>query len=314
MKTLVTFIALLASGAAALPAQKPQLKEGEGYVSVPGGRLWYRVVGNGPRTPLLVVHGCCGVGSYYLAPLAALADERPVIFYDQIDNGRSDRTNDTTYWRMPYFVEAIKRVRETLGLREIHLYAHSFGAAIATEYMLTRPRGVRSLVLAGAQLDMSRSAADLEPLLAALPDSVRRAIVDHERSGTTSAPEYQRAMLQFMQRYHARRLPWSAELDSSFAHFSAPMATFIYGVGPTQVTGWMRGYKHGAELRAIEVPTLFMLGKYDYTSVASARQYQTLIPGSRVAVFEESGHLPMQDEPEKYVSLLRAFLRSTERP
>jgi proline iminopeptidase len=313
MKTFVTLLALLSS-AAVLGAQKPELKQGEGYVSVPGGRLWYRVVGSGPRMPLLVVHGCCGVGSYYLAPLAALADERPVIFYDQIDNGRSDRTNDTTYWRMAHFVEEIKRVRETLGLREIHLYGHSFGAAIATEYMLTKPRGVRSLTLAGAQLDMSRTANDLEPLLVALPDSTRRAIVDHERDGTTSAPVYQRAMLQFMRQYHARHLPWSADLDSSFAHYNAPMAAFIYGPGPTQVTGWMRGYKHGAELRAIEAPTLLMLGRYDYTSVASARQYQTLIPNSRIAIFEESGHLPMQDEPEKYVSLLRAFLRSTERP
>ena len=94
---------------------------------------------------------------------------------------------------------------------------------------------------------------------------------------------------------------------------NSQMATFIYGAALTRVTGWMRGYKHGAELNAIEVPTLIMLGRYDVVSAASARHYQTLIPGSRIAVFEESGHLPMQDEPEKYVSLLRAFLRSTER-
>lgn len=314
MRGFVTFVVLIMGGAAVVAAQKPGLTEGDGYVSVPGGRLWYRVVGKGPRTPLLVVHGCCGVGSYYLAPLAALADERPVIFYDQIDNGRSDRTNDTTYWRMAHFVEEIKRVRETLGLREIHLYGHSFGAAIVTDYMLTKPRGVRSLVLAGVQLDMSRTGDDIEPLLAALPDSTRRAIVDHERDGTTTAPAYQRAMLQFMRQYHARRLPWSADLDSSGAHMNAAMARFIYGPGPTAVTGWMRGYKHGAELRAIDVPTLLTFGRYDYVSAASARYYQTLIPGSRVAIFEESGHLPMQDEPEKYVSLLRAFLRSTELP
>src|SRR4029079_9677887 len=139
MRALVTVIALAAGSAAALGAQKPELKDGEGYVGVRGGRIWYRVVGQGPRTPLLVVHGCCGVGSYYLAPLAALADDRPVIFYDQIDNGRSDRTNDTTYWRMPHFVEDIRRLREALGLREIHLYGHSFGAAIVADYMLTKP-------------------------------------------------------------------------------------------------------------------------------------------------------------------------------
>lgn len=314
MRTFIICIALVVSGAATLRAQTPELREGEGYVSVPGGRLWYRVVGKGRRTPLLLVHGCCGVGSYYLAPLAALADERPVIFYDQIDNGRSDRTNDTTYWRMPHFVEEIARVRQALGLREIHLYGHSFGASVVADYMLTKPGGVRSVVLAGAQLDMSRAADDWAAVLAALPDSVRTAIVRHEQDGTTASPEYQRATLELMRRYHARRLPWSGELDSSVAHLNRPMMAYIYGSGRMELSGWMRGYKHGAELRAISAPTLFTLGRYDYPSLASMRYYQTLIPGSRVAVFEESGHLTMHDEPERYVSLLRAFLRSTELP
>jgi proline iminopeptidase len=314
MRTLVTLVALLASGASSLRAQTPELREGEGYVSVPGGRLWYRVVGKSTRTPLLVVHGCCGVGSYYLAPLAALADDRPVIFYDQIDNGRSDRTNDTTYWRMPHFVEEIRRLRAALGLREIHLYGHSFGAAVVADYLLTKPRGVRSVVLAGAELDMSRARADLEPLLAALPDSTRGPLVDHERAGTVSSPQYQRAMLAFMRQYHARRLPWSADLDSSIAHLNEPMMAYIYGSRPSEVTGWMRNYRHGPELHAITVPTLFTLGRYDYASSASARYYQSLIPGSRVAMFDSSGHLTMHDEPEKYVSLLKAFLRSAELP
>jgi proline iminopeptidase len=32
-----------------------------------------------PKTPLLLVHGGPGFPSYYLSPLEALADERPVI-------------------------------------------------------------------------------------------------------------------------------------------------------------------------------------------------------------------------------------------
>ena len=58
------------------------LQPGEGYVNVQGGRIWYRIVGSGTRTPLLLLHGVPGAPSYYLNPLAALADERPVIFYD----------------------------------------------------------------------------------------------------------------------------------------------------------------------------------------------------------------------------------------
>ena len=44
--------------------------QGEGYAEVSGGRVWYRIVGSGGRTPLLVLHGGPGVPSYYLKPLA----------------------------------------------------------------------------------------------------------------------------------------------------------------------------------------------------------------------------------------------------
>ena len=81
-----------------------RLSPREGFIQVPGGRVWYRIVGSGPRTPLLVLHGGPGASSYYLKPLAALAADRPVIFYDQLGGGRSDRPADSTLWRTERFV------------------------------------------------------------------------------------------------------------------------------------------------------------------------------------------------------------------
>ena len=40
---------------------------------VPGGNIWYRVVGGGPATPLILLHGGPGVSSIYLKPMEALA-------------------------------------------------------------------------------------------------------------------------------------------------------------------------------------------------------------------------------------------------
>jgi len=56
----------------------------EGYLDVPGRKVWYRAVGdNAEATPLLCLHGGPGFTHYYLEPLEALADRRRVIFYDQ---------------------------------------------------------------------------------------------------------------------------------------------------------------------------------------------------------------------------------------
>src|SRR5215470_16303515 len=62
-----------------------------GFIPVEGGRVWYSVRGTGTRTPLLVLHGGPGIPHDYLENLELLGDERPVIFFDQLGCGLSDR-------------------------------------------------------------------------------------------------------------------------------------------------------------------------------------------------------------------------------
>src|SRR5688572_28357968 len=60
----------------------PDLRPGEGYVEVKGGRIWYRIIGEGKGTPLLLTHGGPGStsrGFYQFAPLGA---DRPIILFD----------------------------------------------------------------------------------------------------------------------------------------------------------------------------------------------------------------------------------------
>jgi len=77
----------------------------EGYVEVPGGRVWYQIVGpDRPGIPLLCLHGGPGMPHDYLEPLAGLAASRPVIFYDQLGCGRSDRPADDSLWTADRFV------------------------------------------------------------------------------------------------------------------------------------------------------------------------------------------------------------------
>ena len=166
------------------------LQPGEGYVDVPGGRIWYRIVGSGKRTPLVLLHGGPGAPSYYLNPLAALADERPVIFYDQLGAGRAEKPTDVTLWRVERFVEELSRLRTALRLDQVHLLGHSWGTMLAVDYMLTKPVGVRSLILASPVLSMSRWLEDAATLKKTLPESIQAVIAKHESAGTFDSPEY----------------------------------------------------------------------------------------------------------------------------
>ena len=91
------------------------MKAEEGYIEVPGGKVWYRAVApesdSTGATPLLCLHGGPGFTHYYLEPLEALAEHRRVIFYDQLGCGRSDRPNDVTLWTVDRFVAELAQVR-----------------------------------------------------------------------------------------------------------------------------------------------------------------------------------------------------------
>ena len=82
----------------------------EGTIRVDGYQVWYRCVGRG-GLPLLLLHGGPGAGHAYLEPLAALAADRLVVFYDQLGCGRSDQPDDRSLWRLERFVAEVDTVR-----------------------------------------------------------------------------------------------------------------------------------------------------------------------------------------------------------
>lgn len=284
------------------------LQPGEGYAAVPGGRVWYRIVGSGVKTPLLLLHGGPGVPSNYLNPLAALADERPVIFFDQLGTGRSEHPEDQSLWTIERYVKEVAAVREALGLKEVVLYGHSWGTILAAEYMYTRPLGVRGLVLASPALSIPRWSQDAADLLRTLPAKTQEIIARNERAKTYDAPEYHDATMEYYKRYLARRQPWSADIEQTFAQLNPAIYVYMNGPSEFSLTGTLKGYDSTRRLKELTVPTLFIAGRYDEAPPATTQHYQSMLPGAELAIIENAGHLTMQDEPERNIQILRDFL------
>ena len=85
-----------------------------GFVDFRGYGTWYQVAGElGSGTiPLLALHGGPGSTHNYFGPLEGLAAERPVVLYDQIGCGNSDRPQDIE-WTVSVFREEVDRVRNS---------------------------------------------------------------------------------------------------------------------------------------------------------------------------------------------------------
>ena len=155
--------------------------ETEGFVSFRNYKTWYHVSGDlgGGAIPLLLLHGGPGGTSAYLEPLDDLAagpEGRPVVRYDQVGGGRSDRPTDPALWRFETFVEELTAVRDQLGLDRVHLLGQSWGGMLALEYLLTKPEGVVSLTLSNSLACTPLWCEEARRLRADLPAGIQTAM------------------------------------------------------------------------------------------------------------------------------------------
>ncbi len=293
-------------------------KTTEGAVAFRGHRTWYQVVGeldsgNG-KLPLLVLHGGPGFPHDYLEDLARLADGgRGVVFYDQLGCGKSDHPDDPSLWVMDTFVEEVSAVREALGLDRVHLLGHSWGGCLALQYALGQPAGLASLVLASTCASLPAFAMETRRLKESLPADVQEVIDRHEAEGTTDDPAYAEATMAYYSQWVCRLDPFPEHVMRSFSNHSED----VYGTmqGPEwNVTGNLRDWDVTASLGELGLPVLVTSGRYDEMTPALVEPLVTGIRGAEHVVFEESSHLAMAEEPDRYREMVESFCRRVEAP
>jgi proline iminopeptidase len=285
----------------------------EGFTAVPGGRIWWARMGEGPGTPLIVIHGGPGSTSYGLKPWAALGDERPVIRYDQLGSGKSDHPTDTTLFTVDRAVLELQALRDSLGLGEVHLYGRSWGAMLVEAYMGTNPAGVRSVTLSSPLVTTVQWELDADSLLKTLPDSVQRVIARHEADHTTNSPEYHAAAAVYYKLYVTRE-PRRSRADADSASQSHGDLVYQYMWGPSEftATGTLKHFDATEWLKAIRVPTLFVAGEFDEATPASTERFSKLVPGAEFKIIPNSGHSTENDNPEALLRTVREFLHRAE--
>ncbi len=117
----------------------------------------------GATQTLVFVHGFGGDVSQWLYQLRFFGQNQHVIAYNLRGHGLSEDPPGLAY-TIESFVSDLEAVLDVAHIQEpIHLIAHSFGGAIATEYVRLHPEKVRSLVLIGVSTHF-----DMMPLLGKL--------------------------------------------------------------------------------------------------------------------------------------------------
>ncbi|OTA89502.1 hypothetical protein M434DRAFT_34274 [Hypoxylon sp. CO27-5] len=260
---------------------------------------WYKIIGdlkNSSKEPLIIIHGGPGACHDYLLPLIDLSPSMPLVFYDQIGNGRSthlpDKAGDEAFWSIDLFKRELDNLIAHLGLKErpIDVYGHSWGGMLAAEWAATP------------------SSANLRRLL---PEDVQEVLDRLEKEKDFDSPEYEAAVEVFYKRHLSLARPWPAkEVQAALNWFAKDATTYstMYGPSELSITGSLRNWSCIPILNKIKVPTLLLNGREDEAQDVAMYPFFEHIEKVKWITLENAAHFSHVDQREKYMQHVTAFL------
>ncbi|GHF48028.1 proline iminopeptidase [Deinococcus metalli] len=276
-------------------------------------RLHARVVGDGTRPPLIVLHGGPGLDhtefGTYLDPLA---DTVQLVILDQRAQGRSDRDAPTDTWTLTQMAADVSRVAAALNAPEYAVFGHSYGAFVALQHAADFP-GAAAATIACCGVGSSRWLEDIparletfEPL--ALRERVRASWADEANVRTEA--DFARLMRE--------QMPWhfGDPLDPRVAEYGAHTDALHPRYAPDVLRRFSVAGYGGIEVEermgAVTQPLLVLAGRLDRTCPPQAGELVARrAPAGEVHVFEDSGHMPFVEQHGEFLDVVRAFLRRT---
>lgn len=290
-----------------------QLKEGEGKISVQGGKIWYSVIGKGKGTPILMLHGGPGGTSRSFYQFESIGNDRPIILFDQLGSGRSDFHTDTSLLKVPLFVEQVKAIVSKLALNSFYLHGHSWGTALALEYYLQYPKGVKAIIFNSPYFSTALWKKDADILIKTLPDSTQVAIANGEKTSDFNSQAYINANTIYAKNFGVRNSRLTSELDTVMAASNGFIYNYMWGPTEFTATGTLIKYDRIKSLPSIKVPALFITGEYDEARPQTVRYFSSLVKNSQFGIIEGAGHGTMHDNKVKNIQLIKDFIASVER-
>jgi proline iminopeptidase len=282
------------------------------YILHNGRKIWYAMYGGSQSgTPLLVIHG----GPGFLSMPQIIKDfssKRPVIFYDQLGCGNSDRAPDTSYYSIENYVNELAEVRRQLRLDKVFLLGFSWGSALACSYLLQRrPDGVAGLILSGPCLSASRWDKDQRENIAAMPVEIKDYIVEGEKNSDYGVL-YQTAMSAYYRKHLCRLKIWPDYLKDAVDNLSLDVYTTLWGPSEFTITGSLKDFDLMPRLKEIEVPVLLTCGDRDEAGVKTVKDYQMAFKNANMAVIPNASQLHHLEQPAVYKLIVNQFMEQIQ--
>jgi len=270
-----------------------------------GDRIAYRQAGSGPA--LVLIHGITSSSATWEHVMPGLARHFTVIAPDLIGHGASDKPRGD--YSLGAHASNIRDLMVVLGHERASVVGHSLGGGIAMQFAYQFPERCERLALVdsgglGREVNLLLRAATLPGAELVLPLLAATRVLEAGRlAGGVLGRLGLRARTDVEEIAHGHATLSDAQARAAFVH------TLRAVVEPS-------GQRVDASNRlhlSAHIPFLLVWGAHDsIIPISHGEAAHEQVPGSRLEVFDSSGHFPQLDEPARFVDVLVDFLESTE--
>lgn len=276
------------------------------FVELPGGaRVHYRDRGPPLAPALVLLHGSNASLQTWEPWARFLSTALRVITLDLPGHGLTGPVPGDDYSPdgMAAFVEAF---RKKLGLDHFFLAGNSMGGNVSFRYTLAHPSVVDKLVLIDSSGVNHLLPPGRQPEVPLGMRLIRTPVVNRIASWTTPRSFVEKSVRAV---FVDQTLVTEEMIDRYYELLLYPgnrRATRLRAAAPVDLTAADR-------LGEIRAPTLILWGKSDkLVPVEAAEVFRSRIPGSRVIVYDDVGHVPMEEVAARSAADTLTFLASRE--
>lgn len=275
------------------------------YLEVNGTNIFYERKGSGPV--VLTFHGGLGMDhTHIMYETERLQDRFEFIYFDLRANGKSinrDDSDEVKTFTYEQLVDDAEELRKKLNLGKVNIFGSSLGLYLALLYSLRHPESVNKIIgnCGPARFDFDFSAG----LKAAQERSPEITEMMKEKAVEEPGTEE-----EIKDNFRCYFYLYSYKLtDTVKQHVDRMVKDSVFNPPTLQRDEELRKDANLLErLKDIRQKTLIMAGRYDVISPEYVSEIAEMLPESKFVVFENSGHWPSYEEPEKFDKTISEFL------